>query len=299
MAMNHFGQSVRYFVKTVELGSLTLAAGHFAISQSAISQQLSALEKELGSRLFLKKDKTGILLSPAGEILYQKGKLLLEEFDGLVTEIKGLNREGKEGGFTYGVYLDEENEALRESFLSYLASSMKNDPSAGPKGIRQLLEKLDNNKLDGVFTLQVPGKLGDYKELACKEIAALPLKAAFSSYSFFGSLPTIEGNDLSKFTFVQDEESQKKEAAVANLIGIDLEAAFPRRVRFMSRFDALEEVKNNRGFLLCNPFDPRMESEGLKDADVLSNGVPLTLNVYLIWNKKNPSFNPKMLEQIK
>ena len=76
MGMNHFGQSIRYFVKTVELGSLTLAATHFEISQSAISQQLSALEKEVGTRLFLKKDKTGISLSPAGEILYQKGKPL-------------------------------------------------------------------------------------------------------------------------------------------------------------------------------------------------------------------------------
>ncbi|MBO4540439.1 MAG: LysR family transcriptional regulator, partial [Bacilli bacterium] len=110
--MNHFGQSLRYFIKTVELGSLTLAAEHFEISQSAISQQLSALEKELGSRLFIRKDKKGLTLSKNGELLYEKGKRILEDFDTLILEIKEKRNEKIETPIHYSILVSEGGDLL-------------------------------------------------------------------------------------------------------------------------------------------------------------------------------------------
>ena len=293
--MNHFGQSIRYFVKTVELGSLTLAATHFEISQSAISQQLSALEKEVGTRLFLKKDKTGISLSPAGEILYQKGKAILEQFDSLILEVKDLNREKNEGAFSYMVLLEEGHECLREYLASFLLARTNVEAVEGTKTERALIEKLEKSKIDAIFALKVPDKIEESKDLTYREVATLPLRALFSSYSFYGSLSAVEQSDLAKLTFVQDEERGTAEKAIADLVGIDLDSGFPRHVKFMSRIDALEEAKNNRGFLLANPFDQRLESDGLKDSIILSNGAPIAISVYLIWNKKNPTFNPKLI----
>ena len=45
-------KQMKYFITVVDLHSFTEAAKQCFISQSAISQQIKALEKELGVRLF-------------------------------------------------------------------------------------------------------------------------------------------------------------------------------------------------------------------------------------------------------
>ena len=45
-------KQMKYFITVVDLHSFTEAAEQCFISQSAISQQIKALEKELGVRLF-------------------------------------------------------------------------------------------------------------------------------------------------------------------------------------------------------------------------------------------------------
>ncbi|MCH5352170.1 MAG: LysR family transcriptional regulator, partial [Acutalibacter sp.] len=62
---------VRYFQAVVRLGSFTEAAEECNISQSAISQQIKALEQELGVQL-LERSKRKFTLTPAGEHFYKK-----------------------------------------------------------------------------------------------------------------------------------------------------------------------------------------------------------------------------------
>lgn len=71
---------IRYFQAVVRLGSFTQAANENYISQSAISQQIQSLEKELGVKL-LKREKRKFTLTPAGEYFYQQSLRLLEEYE--------------------------------------------------------------------------------------------------------------------------------------------------------------------------------------------------------------------------
>ena len=50
-------RQIKYFQTVVEKGSFTEAAEACYISQSAISQQIQALEKEIGVKLFERKSK--------------------------------------------------------------------------------------------------------------------------------------------------------------------------------------------------------------------------------------------------
>lgn len=59
-------RQLEYFSAVVESGSFTEAAKHCFVSQSAISQQVKALEKELGTTLLERKGKS-FTLTPAGE----------------------------------------------------------------------------------------------------------------------------------------------------------------------------------------------------------------------------------------
>lgn len=61
-------RQLRYFSEIAEAGSITAAAARLHIAQPALSRQISALEKELGTTLFLRAPG-GVRLTEAGQIL--------------------------------------------------------------------------------------------------------------------------------------------------------------------------------------------------------------------------------------
>ena len=64
-------KQLKYFQSVVRLGSFSAAAGENFISQSAISQQVQSLERELGFALLVRKNRS-FSLTPAGEYFYRK-----------------------------------------------------------------------------------------------------------------------------------------------------------------------------------------------------------------------------------
>ena len=70
-------RQIQYFHSVVENNSFSLAAEECNISQSAISQQIKALENELGFKL-LERNNRKFTLTPAGEHFYKK--TLLENY---------------------------------------------------------------------------------------------------------------------------------------------------------------------------------------------------------------------------
>ena len=76
---------VRYFQAVVRCGSFTEAAEECHISQSAISQQIKALEQELGTQLLMRMNRK-FELTPAGEHFYKKSLILVADYDRLVQD---------------------------------------------------------------------------------------------------------------------------------------------------------------------------------------------------------------------
>lgn len=67
---------LKYFVKSIEIGSLTQAAEVLFVAQPALSQQLSVLENELKQTLLI-RNKRGVQPTEAGKVLYRKAQLIL------------------------------------------------------------------------------------------------------------------------------------------------------------------------------------------------------------------------------
>ncbi len=68
---------LHYFVTVAEEGSFQGAANVLHVAQSALSRRIHELEEEVGSPLFLRLPR-GAQLLPAGEILLQHARLILE-----------------------------------------------------------------------------------------------------------------------------------------------------------------------------------------------------------------------------
>ena len=67
-------RQLRYFVRVVELGSMSRAALDLNLVQSALSQQISRLEGELSTRL-LQRDARGAKPTDAGMAFYRQAQL--------------------------------------------------------------------------------------------------------------------------------------------------------------------------------------------------------------------------------
>ena len=89
-------KQIKYFQAIVRYQSFTKAAEECFISQSAISQQIQALERELGVTL-MQRDKRKFILTPAGEYFYRKSLVLMNDFERICAETtrlaNGLNME--------------------------------------------------------------------------------------------------------------------------------------------------------------------------------------------------------------
>lgn len=82
-----FKQVIYYFIAVVEQGSFSKAAKKFYLSQSAISQQITKLENDLGFSLFDRRTYYPTL-TEEGKRYYDLAKKLLSDYKNEYNDIK-------------------------------------------------------------------------------------------------------------------------------------------------------------------------------------------------------------------
>ncbi|MBH1964691.1 MAG: LysR family transcriptional regulator [Comamonadaceae bacterium] len=80
-------RQLRYFVEVASAGSINSAATRLGIAQSAVSRQVTELEKELGV-LLLRRHREGISLTPGGEKVIRGATAILGAMDALIEEVR-------------------------------------------------------------------------------------------------------------------------------------------------------------------------------------------------------------------
>lgn len=87
-------RQIRYFQSVIRNNSFSEAAQECHISQSAISQQIQALEHELGFYLLERKNRK-FILTPAGEYFYKKSLVLIADYERMCREAGKLAKDDK------------------------------------------------------------------------------------------------------------------------------------------------------------------------------------------------------------
>lgn len=82
-------RQMKYFVSVIDCNSFTEAAEQCYISQSAISQQIQSLERELGVELIHRENRR-FTVTPAGQYFYTHCKAILDQVNDLIHETKRL-----------------------------------------------------------------------------------------------------------------------------------------------------------------------------------------------------------------
>ena len=78
---------LKYFISVAEYRSFTKAANQFYISQTAITQQIQALEESMGVTL-IDRSRRPIMLTPAGNVFLNEARAILERMDMAVSRVR-------------------------------------------------------------------------------------------------------------------------------------------------------------------------------------------------------------------
>ncbi|MBT6117027.1 MAG: LysR family transcriptional regulator [Rhodospirillaceae bacterium] len=87
-------RDLRCFAEAARLGNISRAAASLRMPQPAVSRQISALERALGTDLFLRHGR-GVHLTDAGELLFSRAVRILDELAAATAEMAAArNRPG-------------------------------------------------------------------------------------------------------------------------------------------------------------------------------------------------------------
>lgn len=92
---------LKYFVKIVDIGSLTQAAEVLYIAQPALSQQLATLEGEVHQQLLV-RTKRGVTPTEAGKVLYRHAQIILRQCEQALADMEAAGR-GLSGQVSVGL----------------------------------------------------------------------------------------------------------------------------------------------------------------------------------------------------
>lgn len=136
-------ETLKVFCDLVELQSFSLAAERNFITQSAVSQQIRALEDKFKRRLLERvRGRREVKLTAAGEVFYREAKNVLEAFDKLNESLRGLV--GKIGGTVkvatvYSVGLHEMSSKVAEFMTKFPSAKIDLEYSRTTKVVRDVL----------------------------------------------------------------------------------------------------------------------------------------------------------------
>ncbi|MFD0782643.1 LysR family transcriptional regulator [Micromonospora azadirachtae] len=149
-------RQLRYFVAVAEESSFTQAASRLMITQQSLSQQINALERILGAKLF-NRDSRGTRLTDTGSLFLPEARAVLERADEAVAVVRRAVR-GETG-------------RLRLAFLATTANHLL------PPVVRAVREHLPNLELVTEETTIAPlveGVLGGDIDLAFSRPPQVP-----------------------------------------------------------------------------------------------------------------------------
>src|SRR5262245_52707374 len=121
-------ETLKTFCDLVELGSLSRAAKLNRVTQSAVSQQLRALETRYGRRLMERAPRSAAQPTAAGRLFYQELKQLLERFFGLERRLREESDTisgSVRVATVYSVGLHTLPPAMKQALLAYPALNLR------------------------------------------------------------------------------------------------------------------------------------------------------------------------------
>ena len=275
---------MKYFISVVECNSFTEAAEQCYISQSAISQQIRSLEKELGVELIHRENRR-FTLTPAGEYFYEQSKGILNEVEDIRRETFRIGKD-KEMELKIGYLRCYSGQELHQAVAEFSRLYPEVSIHIVNGTHEELYDLLRFGRADLVLTDQrraFSDKYANFQLLKCGCYAELSVRSPLAEQESV----TMEELKRQACILISSREQQNIE-----------EDYYKNTLGFGGRFlfaENMEEgrlmVAGNRGFLPVERVGTLPPcGTGVKRLPVMEQGQQLKRNYCLFWVKENASY---------
>ena len=274
-------RQIEFFQSVVRNNNFTLAAEEHHISQSAISQQIKALEDELGVELLVRKNRR-FTLTEAGEHFYKRSLVITADLEQLCRETVRLGQKDAAAlsvGFLVSYDGDEFTRAIAAFSEQYPAVAL----SATSGNHEDLYDALRFGKADLVLNDQRRAFSDEYENHILAESI---LHVEMATHNPLSQLLEVEIADLRHLPciLVASKEQQEEERRYyRDVVGFKGEFLFAETMQ-----EARVMAVSNRGVL---PVEGRRNDSfygaTLKRIPLLRGGNPVRRIYCAFWKKDN------------
>lgn len=272
-------KQLKYFQDVVRLNSFSAAAEANYISQSAVSQQIQALERELGFSLLQRKNRT-FALTPAGEYFYQKSLILTADYERMCREAAKI-ASGSQIALRIGYLRCYPGDEFSNALSLFAQRRPDVDVSVASGNHEELYAMLRTGQADLIFNDQRRAFSDEYVNLlltTCRSFIEV------SAHSPLSQMAHISPQELKQFPCI----------LVASASQQEVEQEYYRTVvGFQSEFlyaENLEEARlmviSRKGFLPVDGRDTMKRAENaIVRLPLLRGEVPISRNYCAFWKK--------------
>lgn len=279
---------LEYFVCAAHHLNFTKAAKECYISQTAMTQQIQALERTLEVQLFI-RDKHHMELTTAGKVYLKEAKAILKRSDEAI-RLARMASTGMDGelsiGFISGFGQSDCYELLRgfhEAFPNIKLKFLRNTMSG-------LMEYLQKGECDIAFTVQPHQRV--YENMNWQYIRSYPLYVAMSGNNPLAEKKEIECKELKDQSFIIMQPTARSRDEMEEMLWVYQRGGFlpqvvavekePETIMLMA---ALEMGVSLLPEYIVRPYS---RNEELAIVPVMkSDGTAETLNFEMVWSAEN------------
>ena len=275
---------MQYYKDVYENKSFTKAADMNFIHQSAVTQQIASIEKELGTLLFV-RDRGKIEPTKAGEIFYQDCVVVLEKYNSTYEKIKkSINCNSK----YYKKITIGFSGVLDERFLIKIYSFLEQRPDVHIDFVEaeyeKLCEKLFNQDIDVIFGTAC--RLESLPDTVWKIMFTSPQKILISSANPLAKQSVVVMDDLKDLTLFLPSYDMMPSCHRKGL-QIPKRTKFKINIKFDESFESiLLKVYCNQGITFAidsfEKYGDKIKKIGVKDDPFIC-----TLGISYLKNHKN------------
>lgn len=262
--------------------NFTKAAEQLYMSQPGLSRQISSMERELNTQLFI-RDQKSVRLTPAGALLAKHLPELQSNYDHLLAQLHSVGM-GYSGSLTLGVL---EGQWVGEDFADFCRFFMESYPSIDFQiqqgSFGDLRRKLASKEIDIAMTIRFD--VADMENTVCRGYSADRAVFAVSRRLPLGQKEVITFEDMLDNTFLLISPKDSRVGAELTLEHFRAIGRSPRRIRYAPNLSTMMlwieaglgiGVINHQSSIASNPSIRLISEVPLKDASAC-----------VVWRKDN------------
>ncbi len=283
-------RKLEYFIAAVEHGSFTKAAQECFVSQTAMSQQIAAMEQELDFLLF---DRSGYRpsLTLAGKAFYESSKQIIADYQQAVKKAKLLNN-GFSGSLRIGISGPVEKRFLPEVLSKFVACHPEVNLELCELSFRELSEKIRNSEIDIMFGLA--NEIEIYPQIEITTLFTSTLCVIVSTSHPWHDRAEIYGNELKSEELIIFSKTYGPKYHESFFKSCELDGFKPNILKEVDNFDELILlVSANKGVAIISE-EVLTEASGIHQIKLTETHHHSEFCMARNKNEKNPLINEFM-----